>query len=115
MTTPRPRPATVTVRIKATPDADTAPADFFVPGTHYGDGDGFKAHEQTHTFQCEHIALHPRPGAGPRAFGFLRNNAPGADWVSAALSKHDFPKWTRIPTNHTEPNGDDTPTDPTTP
>ncbi|MFB6992172.1 hypothetical protein ACFCX5_40660, partial [Streptomyces sp. NPDC056304] len=72
MTTPRPRPATVTARIEATPDADTAPADFFVPGARYYDGDGFKAHERAHTFQCEHVTTHPRPGAGPRAFGFLR-------------------------------------------
>lgn len=69
MTTPRPH--THTARTGDEPGADVASADFFVPGAHYVDGDGFKAPEQRHTFQCEHIALHPRPGAGPRAFGFL--------------------------------------------
>ncbi|MEU5196040.1 hypothetical protein AB0G86_18620 [Streptomyces scabiei] len=78
MTTPRSH----TVR---TEDQPGAPADFFEPGAHYADDDGFKAPEQTHTFQCEHIALHPRPGAGPRAFGLpVRGEAgpvalPGSD------------------------------------
>ncbi|MGZ2355699.1 hypothetical protein LRE75_03165 [Streptomyces sp. 372A] len=92
MTTPRPN----TVR---TEDKPGAPTDFFEPSARYVDGDGFKAPEQTHTFQCEHIALHPRPDAGPRAFGFARNNAPGSEWFSTALTPDDFAeaKWVRIP------------------
>ncbi|WP_246096098.1 hypothetical protein [Streptomyces botrytidirepellens] len=61
MTTPRPRPVTVTARIEDNLDADTTPADFFVPGARYYDGDPYKAPEETHTFQCEHIATHPAP------------------------------------------------------
>ncbi|MGW3390526.1 hypothetical protein [Streptomyces cinereoruber] len=109
MTTPRTH---TTAPTKDTSGADAAPADFFVPGAHYVDGDGYKAPEQTHTFQCEHIVLHPRPGAGPRAFGFLRNNAPGSEWFSKALTKNDFDQWTRIPetldapTDGTDPAAD---------
>lgn len=114
MTTPRPRTTTVTARIQDIPGADTAPALFFVPGARYYDGDGFKAPEQTHTFQCEHVATHPRPGAGPRAFGFLRNNAPDSKWFSTALGEDDFARWTRIPDAPTAQTGDATPTDPAT-
>ncbi|MET9112262.1 hypothetical protein [Streptomyces zhihengii] len=92
MTTPRPH----TVR---TSDKPGAPADFFVPGARYVDGGGLKAPELTHTFHCEHVALHPRPGAGWRAFGFARSNAPGSHWFSIALTEDDFTEaeWTRIP------------------
>lgn len=114
MTTPRPRPQAATVRIKAAPGANTTPADFFVPGARYGDGDGYKAPEQTHTFQCEHVATHPRPGAGPRAFGFLRNNAPDADWLSCILGPDDFTRWTRILDAPTGQTGDAAPTGPAT-
>ncbi|MEV0966783.1 hypothetical protein AB0J25_30140 [Streptomyces sp. NPDC049910] len=107
MTTSRPH----TVR---TEDKPGAPADFFEPGARYFDGDGFKAPEQTHTFQCEHIALHPRPGAGPRAFGFARNNAPDSEWFSTALSLDDFAKWTRIPEDLDAPTGDAAPAAPAT-
>ncbi|WP_331731956.1 hypothetical protein OG613_49125 (plasmid) [Streptomyces sp. NBC_00015] len=111
MTTPRPRPATVTARIEDTSHADTTPADFFEPGARYYDGDPYKAPEQTHTFQCEHVATHPRPGAGPRAFGFQRNNAPDSDWISTALREADFDGWTRLPDAHTTSTHDanDTP------
>jgi hypothetical protein len=64
VTTPRPRLTTVTARSDDTPGADTAPADFFVPCARYYDGDGYAGPEQTHTFQCEHVTTHPRPGAG---------------------------------------------------
>ncbi|MFF9158348.1 hypothetical protein ACF1AB_39680 [Streptomyces sp. NPDC014846] len=121
MTTPHPRPQTVTARIEDTPRtdprADLTPVDFFVPGARYYDGDGYKAPELTHTFQCEHIALHPRPGAGPRAFGFLRNNAPDSDWYSCALGEDDFARWTRIPDINapTPTTGDTAPTGPAAP
>ncbi|MDF3303058.1 hypothetical protein K388_07151 [Streptomyces sp. KhCrAH-43] len=112
MTTPRPH----TVR---TEDKPAAPADFFEPGARYVDGDGFKAPEETHTFQCEHIALHPRPGAGPRAFGFARNNAPDSEWFSTALTPGDFAdaEWTRIPEDEVlgAPTGDAAPAAPATP
>ncbi|MGW6145347.1 hypothetical protein [Streptomyces sp. NPDC055140] len=58
LTTPRPRPATVTARIEDTPD--TTPVDFFVPGARYYDGDPYKAPEQAHTFQCD--TMPPTPG-----------------------------------------------------
>ncbi|MFD7861560.1 hypothetical protein [Streptomyces sp. NPDC059783] len=45
MTTLRPH----TVR---TEDKPAVAADFFEPGARYVDGDGFKAPEETHTFQC---------------------------------------------------------------
>jgi hypothetical protein len=111
VTTPRPH----TVRTEDKPGADVVSAEFFVPGAHYVDGDGYKAPEQARTFQCEHIALHPRPGAGPRAFGFLRNNAPDSTWFSAALSKNDFAEWTRIPEDLDAPTGAAARTDPATP
>ncbi|MFE0778917.1 hypothetical protein [Streptomyces sp. NPDC058861] len=95
--------------------AATQPAGFFVPGALYYDGDPYKAPEQTHTFQCEHVATHPRPGAGPRAFGFVRNNAPDAPSSSAALSEDDFPKWTRISASLTEPTGNEPAMPATTP
>lgn len=114
MTTPRPRPASVTARIEDTPGADTEAADFFVPGARYYDGDGYKAPEQTHTFRCEHVTTHPRPGAGLRAFGFLRNNAPDSDWFSSALGEDVFARWTRIPDAPTAKTGDVKPTGPDT-
>ncbi|MFF8618976.1 hypothetical protein [Streptomyces sp. NPDC015350] len=103
MTTSRPRPETAPARIEDTPGVPPALADFFVPRACYFDGDGYKAPEQTHTFQCEHVATHPRPGAGKRAFGFLRNNAPGSDWLSVALGEDDFTRWSRLPTTLTTP------------
>ncbi|MGW9032725.1 hypothetical protein ACWGQ5_54145 [Streptomyces sp. NPDC055722] len=76
--------------------ADTAPvADFFTPGTSYVKGqDGYKAPEQTASFQCVHVAPHPRPGAGLYAFGFRRINHAADQWVSVALPESDFPDWT---------------------
>ncbi|MFD5079665.1 hypothetical protein [Streptomyces sp. NPDC058371] len=115
MTTPRPRPAAVTARIEDTSGADTAPVDFFVPGARYYDGDGYKAPEQTHTFQCEYVTTHPRPSAGQRAFGFLRNNAPDSDWFSSALGEDDFARWTRFSDAPTAKTGDVMPTGPATP
>ncbi|MEU1077798.1 MULTISPECIES: hypothetical protein [unclassified Streptomyces] len=114
MTTPRPHTHTVTAPTGDEPGPDLAPADFFVPGARYVDGDGYKAPEQTHTFQCEHIALHPRPGAGPRAFGFMRSNAPDSKWFSAALTEDDFDEWTRIPEDLVNPTGDAAPAAPAT-
>ncbi|MFF8618609.1 hypothetical protein [Streptomyces sp. NPDC015350] len=111
MTTPRPH---TTGPTEDKPGAGAAPADFFVPGAHYVDGDGYKAPEQTHTFQCKHIALHPHPGAGPRAFGFARNNASDSRWFSAALTKDDFEEWTRIPETLDAPVGDAAPAAPAT-
>ncbi|GAA2720530.1 MULTISPECIES: hypothetical protein [Streptomyces] len=85
-----------------------------MPGAHYVDGDSFKTPEQTHTFRCGYIALHPRPGAGPRAVGFIRNNAPDSPWFSTALSEDDFTEWTRIPEVLGAPAGDAAPAAPAT-
>lgn len=82
--------------MNTTTDADGEP--FFQPDTHYFLGDPYKAPEQTYHFQCVAVALHPRPGAGMRAFGFLRCNAPDEPWASSALDAHEFPKWTEITT-----------------
>ncbi|MCZ1012324.1 hypothetical protein [Streptomyces lydicus] len=50
-----------------------------MPDARYYDGDSYNAPKQTHTFPCEHLTTHLRPGAGPGAFGFLHNNAPNSD------------------------------------
>ncbi|MFD8671258.1 hypothetical protein ACFV1U_38620 [Streptomyces microflavus] len=108
MTTPRPRPTTPTTAPTAVPAMPGVAASdrFFAPDARYYDGDPYKAPEQTHTFDCKHVATHPRPGAGLRAFGFMRNNAPNSKWESVALTETDFGRWTRIPDSPAQESDD---------
>ncbi|MEU2510510.1 hypothetical protein [Streptomyces syringium] len=73
---------------------------FFEAGRTYGRGqDGYKAPEQTWVFRCVAVAAHPRPGAGLRAFGFMRNGAPGWPWESVGVGEGEWARgWTECST-----------------